>query len=75
MEIKSIIRLNDDKEYVINNKVNYEEKDYIYLEDINDNTNLKFAKIKEENSVSILDHKLDIDLIGTLIPMFYNQRH
>lgn len=75
MEIKSIIRLNDDKEYVINNKVNYEEKDYIYLEDINDNTNLKFAKIKEDNSVSILDHKLDIDLIGKLIPMFYNQRH
>ena len=53
-------------------KVNYNESKYVYLVDINDNSNLKFAEIEKDNSLSELDSDRDEELIKQLIPLFYN---
>lgn len=41
--IKDIITLDNDKEYVIASKTNYEGKIYYFLVDVNDNSNIKFC--------------------------------
>ena len=65
----NIITLSDKKEYAVAGIANYNNFDYVYLVDINDHTNMKFAWLKE-NSVVVLDNKLDYKLIETLIPLF-----
>lgn len=65
----NVITLSDKKEYVVAGIANYNNFDYIYLVDINDHTNMKFAWLKE-NSVVILDNKLDYKLIEILTPLF-----
>ena len=40
MEVKDILTLSDDNEYLIAGKATYEHKVYLYLVDINNNKNL-----------------------------------
>ena len=68
---QDIIKLSDKKEYLVVSKVNFQDKDYIYLVDINDNTNMKFASI-EKGFIAELNIKKDKELIEFLIPLFYN---
>ena len=72
IEYQDIITLNDNNKYVVASKVNYESSKYVYLVDINDNTNMKFAEIEKDNSLSELDSLKDEELIKQLIPLFYN---
>lgn len=72
IEYQDIITLNDKNRYVVASKVNYNGSTYVYLVDINDNTNLKFAEIEKNNSLSELDSVKDEELIKQLIPLFYN---
>ena len=44
----------------------YQNKDYLYLIDINNNRNIKFAELRD-NQVIILK---DNELIKTLLPLF-----
>lgn len=76
MEIKyqDIITLSDNNKYIVVSKVNYNDSYYVYLVDINDNTNLKFAEIENENILSELDKDIDAELINNLIPLFYDSR-
>lgn len=72
IEYQDIITLSDKNKYVVASKVNYNESKYVYLVDINDNSNLKFAEIEKDNSLSELDSDRDEELIKQLIPLFYN---
>ena len=72
IEYQDIITLSDKNKYVVESKVNYNESKYVYLVDINDNSNLKFAEIEKDNSLSELDSDRDEELIKQLIPLFYN---
>ena len=47
IDIKDIITLSDDNEYIVTSKAVYDNKIYYFLVDINDNSNMKF--LYEEN--------------------------
>ncbi len=72
IEYQDIITLNDKNKYVVASKVNFNGSKYVYLVDINDNSNLKFFEIEKDNSLSELDSTIDEELIKQLIPLFYN---
>ncbi|MEE3342590.1 MAG: hypothetical protein VZS44_00685 [Bacilli bacterium] len=72
IEYQDIITLSDNNKYVVASKVNYKDAKYVYLVDIYNNSNIKFAEIEKDNSLSELDSKIDKKLIIELIPLFYN---
>ena len=49
------LTLEDDKEYVVADTFDENGIKYIYLIDINDNTNIKFGKIENDESVTLTD--------------------
>ncbi len=71
IKYQDIITLNDNNKYVVASKVEYDEATYLYLVDINNNTNIKFVEIEKNNYLSELDGSIDRDLIKKLIPLFY----
>lgn len=69
IDIKDIITLDDDIEYVVASKINYKNKNYYYLIDINDNTNIKFCY--EEDKYLVLSE--DKELNTLLLPLFFKE--
>ena len=67
IDIKDVITLDDDNEYVVASKVKYENKTYYYLIDKNNNTNLKFC-YEDKDELVELDDK---ELITKLLPLFF----
>lgn len=69
IDIKDIITLDDNNEYIVVSKINYQNNTYYYLVDKNNNTNLKFCIENKNtgNSIIELEDKL---LIQTLIHLF-----
>ena len=68
MKEKDIITLEDNKRYIVSAKINYEEKDYYYIQDVENIENIKFCEHeKSDNSMIILD---DPDLFDILLPLF-----
>lgn len=65
INIKDILTLDDDNEYVVVSKVNYENKNYCYLID-KKNLNVKFCYEDKEELVEIEDK----ELVTKLLPMF-----
>lgn len=49
------LTLEDDKEYVVADTFDENGTKYIYLIDINDNTNIKFGKIENDEIVTLTD--------------------
>lgn len=72
VEYQDIITLSDENKYVVASKVNLNNSKYVYLVDINNNKNLKFAEIEQDGFLSELDSDIDKELIKQLIPLFYN---
>lgn len=72
IEYQDIITLSDKNKYVVASKISYNNSKYVYLVDINDNTNVKFAEIEENNLLSELDNVIDEELLNQLIPLFYS---
>ena len=72
IEYQDIITLSDENKYLVASKVNYNNTKYVYLVDINDNKNLKFAEIENDGVISELDTNIDAKLINNLVPLFYN---
>lgn len=72
IEYQDIITLSDENKYLVASKVSYNNSKYIYLVDINDNKNLKFAEIENDGVISELDVNIDAELINNLVPLFYN---
>lgn len=63
INIKDTLTLDDNNEYVVVSKVNYEKKNYYYLLDKNDNTNFKFCYEDKDDLVEIDDNKLNTKLL------------
>ncbi len=69
IDIKDIVTLNDEKNYVVVSKIDYDDDTYYYLTDIDDNVNTKFVVQNKERSESLLEVK-DAELLQKLFPMF-----
>lgn len=72
IQYQDIITLSDKNKYVVASKVNYNNSTYVYLVDINDNANFKYAEMENNNLLSELDNVIDKELIVKLIPLLYN---
>ncbi len=66
IEIKDTLTLDDNNEYVVISKVNYENKNYYYLLDKNNEENVKFCYEDNEDLVEIDDK----ELTTKLLPLF-----
>ena len=68
IDVKDIITLSDDNEYVVASKVNYQDSAYYYLIDKDNSENLKFCVEKPENQ-SLIEIENE-NLIQNLLPLF-----
>lgn len=66
IDIKDILKLDDNNEYVVVGKVNYENKYYYYLIDMEDPDNLMFCYEDNGDLVEVKDKKLT----AKLLPLF-----
>lgn len=66
MEIRDVVVFDDDNEYVIASKVDYNNKTYLYLSDVNNSGKVMFGYLDNDDIVEIKDSKL----IKELLPMF-----
>ena len=66
INIKDTLTLDDNNEYVVVSKINYENKNYYYLLDKNNEENVKFCYEDNEELVEIDDK----ELITKLLPLF-----
>lgn len=69
INLRNIITLSDNNEYIVVGKVDYEDKTYYYLVDINKNENIKYCYQTNEGLVELND----TDIIQKLIPLFGKQ--
>lgn len=66
INIKDTLTLDDNNEYVVISKINYDNKNYYYLLDKNNKNNFKFCYEDNDELVEIDDK----DLITKLLPLF-----
>jgi len=66
IDIKDILKLDDDNEYVVVNKVIYNNKNYYYLIDMDDPDNLMFCYEDNGDLVKVDDK----ELINKLLSLF-----
>lgn len=71
IKYKSILTLDDNNDYVVAGVTRYDEREYIYLVDIHNHINMKFAEIMSDGSLLIINSS-ERELIDKLIPLFYN---
>ena len=69
IDIKDVITLSDKNKYVVVSKVFYDNKDYLYLVDINNNKNLKFCYLDNDEIVEISDKEINTKLL----PLFFDK--
>ena len=69
INIKDILTLSDDNRYVVISKAQYENKQYLYLIDINNNENMKFCYINGNEIIESNNKELNTKLI----PLFYEK--
>ena len=67
IEMKDIITLDDDNEYVVTSKTNYEDKTYYFLVDKNNVSNIKFCYEDKDELVESSNKELNTKLL----PLFY----
>ena len=75
IEFEDIITLDDKKEYIVVSNINYNEKEYIYIAEIGNPNNTKYAEVENENSeiyISIIE-TTEEKLLNTLKPLFLKQ--
>ena len=66
IDIKDVITLDDNNEYIVVNKVNYNDKNYYYLIDMEDSENLMFCYEDNGDLVEVNDK----ELTAKLLPLF-----
>ena len=66
INIKDTLTLDDNNEYVVISKINYESKNYYYLLDKNNKENFKFCYEDQEELVEVDDKQL----ATKLLPLF-----
>ena len=67
IQIKDVVTLSDQNEYLVVSKVDHEYKNYYYLVDINDNSNVLFLYENGEKLTEVEEP----ELVCKLLPMFY----
>lgn len=67
INIKDTLILDDNNEYVVISKVNYDGKNYYYLLDINNKENFKFCYEDNEELVEIEDKELNTKLLSLFV--------
>ncbi len=67
INIKDTLTLDDNNEYVVISKINYESKNYYYLLDKNNEENFKFCYEDNEELVEIEDKKLNTKLLPLFV--------
>ena len=65
INIKDSLILNDDNEYVVVSKTNYNNKEYYYILDKYNSNNYKFCYLENDELVEVED----AELIKTLLPL------
>ncbi len=68
ISVQDVIKLNDNKEYVVAGKAVYNNINFLHLVNVDD-LSIKFAAISGNNAI-ILKNKEDRKLIDELIPLF-----
>lgn len=66
IDIRDTLTLDDNNEYVVVSKVNYENRNYYYLIDMNNPDNLMFCYEDNEDLVELKDK----ELTTRLLPLF-----
>lgn len=66
INIKDTLTLDDNNEYVVVSKINADDKNYFYLIDKNDNSNVKFCYQDNDELVELNDK----ELVTRLLPLF-----
>ncbi|MGN1372192.1 MAG: hypothetical protein ACI4XM_07965 [Candidatus Coprovivens sp.] len=67
INIKDIITLNDNREYIVVSKVSIKEKIYYYLVENNNTSNIIFCYLNNNRLVEINDNELIIKLLPLFI--------
>lgn len=68
IEIEDVLKLDDNNEYVVVSKVDYDKQTYLYIVDLNDNSKFKIARLANDKLIEVEDNK---ELIRKLIILFY----
>lgn len=66
INIKDTLTLDDNNEYVVVSKANADNRNYFYLIDKNDNSNVKFCYQDNDELVELNDK----ELVTRLLPLF-----
>lgn len=69
INIKDILSLDDNNEYVVVSKIYYNGKDYLYLVDIDNNENLKICYFDGDELIE----NNNKDLNTELLPLFFGK--
>lgn len=72
LNIKDLVTLEDNIEYLVCSIAHYEGFDYTYLIDINNNENIKICKIINKNGLAYLEEIQDDAIITKIVPILYN---
>lgn len=77
LEIDKVIILENNEEYLILDKVIYEDEIYYYIAKINDTktdieNNYKLVTVKEEDGNRVLKEVTGIDTLKEILPLFQN---
>lgn len=63
IDIKDLITLNDNNKYVVVSKALYDSKNYFFLLDINNDTNIKFCYLDNNELVESEDKTINTNLL------------
>ena len=66
INIKDTLTLDDNNEYVVVSKISVDDKNYFYLIDKNNNSNVKFCYQDNDELVELNDK----ELVTRLLPLF-----
>ena len=77
LEVDKVIILENNEEYLILDKVIYEDEIYYYIAKINDTktdieNNYKLVTVKEEDGNRVLKEVTGIDTLKEILPLFEN---
>ncbi len=67
IDIKDIITLDDNCEYVVSSKAEYGNKQYFILTNINNNEDIKICYLDDDDMVLVTDN----NTFSKLLPLFY----
>ncbi|MDR2571861.1 MAG: hypothetical protein LBD23_16405 [Oscillospiraceae bacterium] len=71
IDIKDIITLSDNQNYIVCSKTEYQGATYFYLIDIENNENIKFVReIQQDGKTTVVEIE-DKELLQQLLPLFF----